>query len=426
MIGSASATLAERYLTNLRAVLESPYRFESEHELIEKGLAVDAVATLSEDFGFFKPQPTTLWSNKAFTVAQHGNRTLTHKEPSWSGYGLDSTMIGGRYDLIVLDDIIDDADIRTLERIDWHRSRFDRVIEKRLEPGGVLVVQGQRLSPEDLYRYCLDKPSGDTDAIHEGCCVAEEGRKYHAIRYPAHDDANCADDHGPDAKYWPEGCLLDPRRLPWRELETEQANGLSNYRSVYQQEDSDPAQTLVNPAVDHGGGPTRRREVFPGCWDNERGLCELPAATGPIVSVASIDPSPTKFWGITWWALRAESDMRFLLDLERKTLSSADVLDWNNPEGRYTGLMEDWTARSIELGWPITHWIWEANAAQRFALQSERFRAWAEVAVSRSSPIRRAGRSSTPPTARNASARSIDLGRCDCPVRRSATRARRR
>lgn len=380
MIGSASQTLAERYVVNLRTVLESPFRFESEQDLIDAGLAVDAEATLSEDFGFFKPPVATLWSNKAFVVAQHGNRPLTHKEPTWSGYGLDSTMIGGRYGFIVLDDLIDDTDIRTLEKIDTHRSKYDRVIEKRLEPGGLIVVNGQRLSPEDIYHYLIEKVAGETASVsHLECCQAEEGRKYHLIRFRAHDDAKCADDHGADAKYWPEGCLLDPRRLPWHELETEQANGLSNYLSVYQQEDSDPSMTLVNPIWVSGGTDPETREEHVGCWDKDRDLCELPKGLkGPLLSVASIDPSPTQYYGITWWVWDSDpdSDRRFLMDLERSKMTSADVLDWNNPQGAYTGLMEEWQQRSVRLGLPITHWVYEANAAQRDFLTGERFTNW--------------------------------------------------
>lgn len=380
MIGSASQTLAERYGVALRTTLESPYRFESEHELIERGLAVDAVATLSEDFGFFKPQPAVLWSNKAFTVAQHGNRPLTHKEPTWSCFGLDSTMIGGRYDFIVLDDLIDDSDVRTLEKIDTHRSKFDRVIEKRLEPGGLIVVNGQRLSPEDIYHYLIEKQAGESSAVsHVECCDAEEGRKYHLIKFRAHDDAKCQSEHGEDAPYWPQGCLLDPRRLPWSDLETEMANGLSNFMAVYQQEDSDPTQTLVNPLWVRGGTDPQTREEFIGCWDNDRDLCELPKGLkGPLVSVASIDPSPTQYYGITWWVIDTDpnADRRYLMDLERRKMTSAEVLDWNNPAGAYTGLMEEWQQRSVALRIPITHWVYEANAAQRDFLTGERFNNW--------------------------------------------------
>lgn len=381
MIGSASQTLAERYVVNLRNVLESPYRFESELELIERGLAVDAVATLSEDFGFFKaPGRAALWNNQAFTVAQLGNRPLTHKEPTWSGYGLDSKVIGGRYDFIVLDDLIDDSHVRTQEQIDKHRGQFDRVIEKRLEPAGLLVVNGQRLSPEDIYRYLIDKSAGDADErVHELCCSNEDGRKYHLIRFRAHDETKCVGVHGEEAPYWPDGCQLDPRRLPWRELSAEQANGMSNYLTVYQQEDADPDQMLVNPLWISGGTDPVSGEQFVGCWDNDRGLCEPPPqATRRLLSVASIDPSPTQFYGITWWLIDTSPDVdcRYLMDLERRKMSSADVLDWNNPDGVYTGLMEDWQQRSVELGHPITHWVYEANAAQRDFLTGERFNNW--------------------------------------------------
>lgn len=382
MIASASQKLAERYLMNLRTIFESPYRIESEFDLVVAGLAVDAEATLSEDFGFFKPQPATTWSNSQIEVAQHGNKPLTRKEPTWCAYGLGSQLIGGRYDLIVLDDLVDASQVRTLERTETHRSDYDSVIEKRIDPGGLVVLNGQRLSPEDIYRYCIDKTAGETASINHveaGCCEAEEGKKYHLIRFRAHDESKCHGDHGADAKYWPENCLLDPVRLSWADLETEQSNGLGTFLTVYQQEDSDPERMLVQPLWVHGGTDQATGEHFVGCWDNDRDLCQMPTGLkGPLLSVASIDPSPTQYWGVTWWLIDTDpdSDRRYLLDLERRRMSTADALDWNNPQHTYTGLMEDWQQRSVELGRPITHWVYEANAAQRDFLTGERFANW--------------------------------------------------
>ncbi len=38
--------------------------------------------------------------------------------------------------------------------------------------------------------------------------------------------------------------------------------------------------------------------------------------------------------------------------------------------------MEEWQQRSKRLGRPITHWVYEANAAQREFLKGERFANW--------------------------------------------------
>lgn len=378
MIGSASMSLAERYTLALRTTLANPFEYKAEAEALGRGLAVDAESTLVADYGGFKPENTTLWTAKAFIVAQHDNRPTTNKEPTWSAYGPDSAQIGGRYDAIFWDDLVDEKSLATLESIEKMRRWWDRVAEKRLEPAGLLVMPGQRLSPEDLYRYCLDKQTGEDDeADHEGCCAAEPARKYHHLRYPAHAEDRCAEVHGVDSPPWPEGCLLDPRRLPWRELAAEMKAGVSNYRQVYQQEDADPEHLLVNKLWVTGGTDPVTKEFHPGCWDNDRGVGEFPAGlAGEKVSVISADPSPTRYWGITWWVYTPVSQNRYLMDLERRAMTAGDFLDWHHEGACWTGLLEEWWQRSVGMGLRVSAVVVEANAAQRFMLQYDHVRRW--------------------------------------------------
>lgn len=377
MIGSASMSLAERYTLNLRTTFENPFPIMAEPDLAEAGLAVDAESTLVADYGGFKPENSTLWSTKAFIVAQHGDRPLSHKEPTWSAYGPDSAQIGGRYDFIIWDDLVDEKSLTTLESVDKLRRWFDRVAEKRLEPGGLLMMPGQRLSPEDLYRYCLDKEAGDADRVGHECCDAEAGRKYHHFKYRAHWEDRCHGDHGTGAAAWPKGCLLDPQRLPWRELEAERKASVSNFAQVYQQEDADPTHLLVDMLWIKGGTDPVTKEVHPGCWDLDRGLAELPAGlAGPKVSIITADPSPTRFWAVQWWIYTPESEFRWLMDLHRAAMDAPAFLDWNHASSCWTGLLEEWWQRSSDLGLPVTMVIAEANAAQRFMLQYEHVRRW--------------------------------------------------
>lgn len=377
LLGHRTQTVAESYLRQLKLTLENPFPIRAEAEDFELGLAVDAQATLVGDFGLFKPSPSILWSNQQIIVAQMDGRPLTHKEATWSAFGLDTTFIGVRVDVALWDDAVEESDLKTKEAIDQKRVRWDKVAEKRLEPGGVLILQGQRLGPEDLYRYCLDKPAGASSAHAHDCCEAEAGRKYHHIRFRAHFEDRCEGDHGLDAKYYPAGCLLDPRRLPWDELETEMESDEAAYATVFQQEDADPSQLLVNDLWIIGGTDPVTREHFPGCLDSDRGLAELPEGlAGEKFSVATADPSPTKFWAVQWWVYAPESEYRFLMDLERKTMEAGDFLDWNHAGGRWTGLMEEWWQRSNDVGLPITTWVVEQNAAQRFMLQYEHVRRW--------------------------------------------------
>jgi hypothetical protein len=378
MLGSASQALAERYSLLLRTTLESPFPFRSEPEEIERGLAVDAEAVLCEDYGAFRPDATTLWSVKAFIVAQLDDRPLTHKEPTWSAYGQDTAQIGGRYDVIFWDDLVDDRSVRTLEAIEGQRRWWDTIAEKRLEPGGLIVLQGQRLSPDDLYRHSLDKPAPEeADSSHVSCCSAEPDRKYHHIVYAAHDEGRCAAEHGPDAPYWPNGCLLDPRRLSWRDLDAEMKASLSTFETVYQQQDFAPEAMLVHPLWVSGGTDPETHEVHPGCWDDDRAIGTLPKGLGRCLSVASTDPSGSQLWGSTWWLWDPVTDMRFLIDVDRHKMQADQFLGLDMTTDEFTGLAEDWWQRSVKLGRRITHWIVERSAAQRYLYQNSVAKRWA-------------------------------------------------
>lgn len=376
-IGSKIESSARKYVLRIRRSLERTVPVKAESEEIARGLARDAVATLADDFGSFKPEQRDEWSAGSFVVAQHGGILIAEKEPTWSAYGMDSAFLGMRYDIVIWDDVVDKLVLRTVESRENMREWWDDQAEKRLEPGGLLLLQGQRMGADDLYRYALDKrvvPEDDADDTD----LTE--RKYHHVVFKAHYEERCEGDHGREAKAWPEGCLLDPRRASWRDLRQEMANPRHNFSVIYQQEDTDPRNVLVNPAWINGGYDPQTGEVFPGCVDKERDTCELPdGLAGELLSVATADPSPTKYWSIQWWVVRCQDGEpyeRYLMDIERRTMDAPSFLDWNNPTQSFSGLMEEWQHRSHLLRLPIAYWIVEANAAQRFMLQYEHVRRW--------------------------------------------------
>ena len=379
LLGSKVESSAKRYVARVRRTLEATVPWLPEDEDLAKGLAVPAEATLADDFGPFKPEARDLWAAEGFVVAQHGNRLITEKEPTVSAYGMDSGFLGMRYDLIVWDDLVDKLVMRTTESRENQQEWWDDVAEKRLDPAGLLLLQGQRMGSDDLYRYALDKRVIPDDEEPDEESAKDRPQKYHHIVFKAHYDDRCENRHGTDAPYYPQGCLLDPRRLPWRELRSEMANPRNNFAVIYQQEDTDPEMVLVDPLWIKGG-TGRDGMIFPGCWDPQRQLCELPSGLyGNLLSIATADPSPTKYWSVQWWIVRCADGQafeRYLMDHERKAMDAPSFLDWNNPTQSFSGLMQEWQQRSVDLGWPITHWIVEANAAQRFMLQYEHMRRW--------------------------------------------------
>ena len=384
MIGSSTQRLAEWYCRRLRAELDRAHPVKAELNDVRLKLAVDAEATLQEDFGLFKPDSSEIWRAEAFTVLQKDDTPLSQKEPTWSAFGMDSGFLGGRFDLVIWDDVYDPRKMRSAEAREDMRRWWDEVAETRLEPGGLLVLQGQRMSADDIYRYALDKvaPPDDMDLEEEEFeteDAPEEWRKYHHLKYQAHHEELCQGDHKPDAAPWPEGCLLYPRRLPWRRLRHVKAQTPDRFEVLYQQSDVNPSNVLVDPLWVSGGQSTDG--VFhPGCWDEDRDLWELPSNISSDLHVmASTDPSPSQFWALQCWAYAPETEFRYLLESYRRKMDAPSFLDWSHERQSFSGIAEDWWQISNNLGHPITHWIIEANAAQKFILQYDHFRRWAAL-----------------------------------------------
>lgn len=390
LMGSATQNKAEKMLGRLRRNLERTIPARAEEEMERLGLACDAQATLAGDFGLFRPtDKTEPWRSDALMVVQFDFELVTEKEHTWTAYGLDVDYLGDRINLALWDDATVPKDLTTQEKIEAQRRNFDSIAESRIDPGGALWLIGQRIGPNDLYRHALDKVTlpDDDDALDalEALSEAERadaytgmGRKYRHVVYKAHDDSKCSGRHKRDDPTWPNGCLLDPVRLPWRELRSLKHQDPTTYEVWYQQEDTDLADTLVKKVWVTGGTDPETGVMHYPCWDTNRGLCQLPPnLRGEKYSIAVVDPSPTRYWGIHWYVATPQADSQvFLMDLFKGKLRADELLEWRENDGEYSGLMQDWQTRSERLGWPIKYWVIERNGAQRFLLQYDFVRRW--------------------------------------------------
>lgn len=373
IIGSRTFRQAEIHAARLKRTFERVLPVQAKDEDKKRGLAVDAESTLARDFGRFKPASDEMWQKGQFFVAQQGEAQVAEKEPTWTAFGQDSGSLGWRVRYATWDDVFDKS-LRTIESIENQREWWDDEAETRLEPGGVLALPMQRLRSNDISRYCLNKriavDADDDDGEGDLQLDEDSPRQYHHIIYKVHYDDLCRGIHKPsEALPYPDGCLLDPVRIPWRDVRT--AKGKPKFALVWQQEDVDDADVLVSKSWIDGSNE------HPGCWDKNRGLAEIPPGlSGDKFSVVTADPSPTRFWSIQWWLYHPDSEFRYLLDLIRQGMDAPDFLDWNYAQGVYTGVLEEWWQRSYDLGDPITHVIVEANAAQRFMLQYDHVRRW--------------------------------------------------
>ena len=376
MIGSSTTNLAEGYVDRLRRSLARTRPVQSSEEDISRGLALDAEATLAGDFGRFQPIGD-IWTRSSFVVEQTEGTTV-EKEATWSGYGQDAGYIGQRFDFVIWDDLVDPKKQRTQEAKEALELYWDDVSEPRLEPSGLLVLQGQRFASDDLYRYCLDKMTGE-DIDWDTGEVLDKRPKYTHVLFKAHYEDNCNPQvtHKRAAPPYPEGCLLNPERLPWRELSSHIENREERFQVVYQQQDGDPKSVLVPKAWIYGW------DGHVGCIDEDRDRLELPknadgslALVGDLASYMTVDPSPTKFWAIEWWVYQPAVEYRWLMDLERKPMEANEFLDYNHATSRFTGLLEEWYQTSVDLGLILSHVIVEDNAAQRFLLQYDTVHQW--------------------------------------------------
>jgi hypothetical protein len=367
-VGSRTERMAQLYVSRIKRTLERDAPLRANADNLARGLAFDALACMQDDYGAFKPEGRSeKWQAKELVVRQLDGVALDDKESTVSAWGQDSGFLGGRFDLVIWDDLVAKANIKTEESRILTRDWWDEDAESRLEPGGVLILQGQRMAGNDLYRWCLDKKDLD------------EKPKYRHVVYKAHDEERCTFDHGADAKPWPDGCLLDPHRLPWKLLEGIQHNNPRSYSVLYQQEDGDHIGGLIDPTwitggIDHDGYNA------PGCLDKHRGINDPPQHLYDNGwSFITVDPSPTEFWGIIWWLYDPDTGNRYAIDIIRRRMNPEQFLSIDFDTFEWSGLLVDMFDLSNDLDYPITHVIFEINAAQRWFLTQPHAQKWMQM-----------------------------------------------
>jgi hypothetical protein len=366
MIGSRTERQARMYVGRVKRSLEREAPLRAGVDELALGVAGDAVATLGGDFGEFRPEGRSdKWRAEELVVRQLDGVALDDKEATVSAWGQDSGFLGGRFDFIVWDDLVDRKNVKTQDAKENIREWWDQEAETRLEPGGLLLLQGQRIANNDLYRYCLDKRNLD------------ESRKYRHVVFKAHDEERCEGEHDGGVKAWPDGCLLDPYRLPWKLLEQAAHNNPRSYRLIYQQEEGLDVGGLIDPAWIEGGLDLDGYPA-PGCVDRDRVLGEVPAhlLNGSGWSFITVDPSPTEFWAVIWWVFDPDTDRRYVVDMWRQRMNPEDFISLDLNDFSWSGLIPEVTRLSNDVGAPITHVVVEVNAAQRWLLSQPHVQRW--------------------------------------------------
>jgi len=217
-IGSSAQTTAQNYVQQLRREFEREHPMLASEDDKRKGLAFDAEATLVDDFGGFKPPRGEPWTAEQFVVKQLEDAAKGQREPTVRALGRDTKFLGWRGNLCLWDDLVDERGTKTGDAREDLARWFAKYAESRLEPGGLLVLQGQRLTPGDLYEHVagveVTEYDDDEDSDGWGEPVGRR-KKYFHIKYRDHYVEHCQGQHNPRTApaYDPRnpeagGCLL--------------------------------------------------------------------------------------------------------------------------------------------------------------------------------------------------------------------------
>jgi len=96
------------------------------------------------------------WNESQITV---GARTVAHVEPSVETGGIETSMVGRHYDLIIFDDIVSDLNVTTKAQMDKVYDCYKKSLSL-LKPGGQVIVVGTRWHFGDAYGHMINDNPG--------------------------------------------------------------------------------------------------------------------------------------------------------------------------------------------------------------------------------------------------------------------------
>jgi len=156
--GHGKTVLVSSYLTwrivrdpNIRILTVTINQDKANEMMTLVQIALERNEKLIEIFG--QQKGFTDWSRSSLRVLRSGKGGKAHKEPTFSVAGVTASMVGGHYDIIVLDDITDQNNSRTEHRrrdlVDWYNS----TLTPMLEPDGQIISIGTRWHEADIHSY---------------------------------------------------------------------------------------------------------------------------------------------------------------------------------------------------------------------------------------------------------------------------------
>ena len=128
---------------------------------IQQGIqrTIQSSERLQEIWGDIFQNPTE-WSQDRTRLAANDKR-----EPTLTAAGIDNNLVGGHYDLIINDDVVNRDNIATQEQIQKVIQRYKDSLDL-LEPNGELITIGTRWHDSDLYGWIME-PGNEVKANYE-------------------------------------------------------------------------------------------------------------------------------------------------------------------------------------------------------------------------------------------------------------------
>ncbi len=90
------------------------------------------------------------WAQDRTRLEQNDKR-----EPTIIAAGIDNNLVGGHFDLIIMDDVVNRDNVGTMDQIEKVITRYKDSLDL-LEPHGELIVIGTRWHDSDLYGWIMD------------------------------------------------------------------------------------------------------------------------------------------------------------------------------------------------------------------------------------------------------------------------------
>jgi len=172
---------------NLRILIASKTSQNAEGFLKEIKAHFEGNELLAEVFGtYYDPRKVGKWDNREIEVVP---RTSRAKEASITCVGVDGTVVGKHYDVVLSDDLVDEDNARTKYMRDKTRTWYYQTLLPTLEPPDENVPhrgehhhQGTRYHYDDLYGHLIDNELKEHHQIIPA--LDSEGRSPWPKKYP--------------------------------------------------------------------------------------------------------------------------------------------------------------------------------------------------------------------------------------------------